>query len=164
MWVMAGSLIGLVLLVALLGFHTGPHTHLVAGVLGVGVAVWLALVALQGRYFSLLAMMGAVLFLVSVAVGILAWKGLSAPTPIPGLRRISLEGAVGKAITDLDPEGIVRVGGEDWSAASLNGAVRAGARVQVITADGVRIGVWGEENQASPSPGSGGTEPDWRES
>jgi membrane-bound ClpP family serine protease len=148
-------------LVSLLGFHTGPHTHLVAGVLGVVAAVWLVVMAFEGKSLSvLLALIGAVL-VVSAGVGVLAWKGLSAPPArAPGLRRSSIEGAEGKAVTDLDPEGIVRVRGEDWSAESLNGTVRAGTRVQVVNAEGVRLGVWGEENEALPNPGTAGTERD----
>jgi membrane protein implicated in regulation of membrane protease activity len=161
MWAIAGLLLGLVVVVSLLGFHTGPHTHLLAGMLGVVAAVWLVVMAFEGRPLSvLLVLIGAVL-LVSAGVAVLAWKGLSAgPTQASGLRRSSVEGAEGKAVTDLDPEGIVRVRGENWSAESLNGTVHAGARVQVIKVEGVRLGVWGEENDALPKPGTTGTERD----
>jgi membrane-bound ClpP family serine protease len=152
MWVIAGLLLGLVVLVALVGFHTGPHTHLVAGALGLLAVVWLVVMALEGRSLSIvLVLMGAVLAL-SVGVGVLAWKGFSARSAQPfGIRQRSLEGAEGKAVTDLDPSGIVRVRGENWSAESLNGRVKAGAQVQVINAQGVRIEVWGEGNEALPS-------------
>ena len=36
MWVIAGVLLGLVVLASLIGFHVGPHAHVAAGVLGVG--------------------------------------------------------------------------------------------------------------------------------
>ena len=35
MWVIAGVLLGLVVLASLIGFHVGPHAHVAAGVLGV---------------------------------------------------------------------------------------------------------------------------------
>ena len=34
MWVIAGVLLGLVVLVSLIGFHVGPHAHVAAGILG----------------------------------------------------------------------------------------------------------------------------------
>ncbi len=34
MWVVAGVLIGLVVLVSLVGFHSGPHAHVVAAAVG----------------------------------------------------------------------------------------------------------------------------------
>jgi membrane-bound ClpP family serine protease len=48
----------------------------------------------------------------------------------------------------LDPAGIVRVAGEDWTAVSLNGPVPAGGRVQVVSVRGVRLEVWGEDLSA----------------
>src|SRR5581483_11074521 len=38
MWVVAGVLVGLVVLASLVGFHTGPHGHVVASLLGVAAA------------------------------------------------------------------------------------------------------------------------------
>ena len=69
------------------------------------------------------------------------WRGTTPP---------SLEGAEGVAVGDLTPEGIVRVRGEEWSAVSVNGDVRAGCRVQVLRALGVHLEVWGEESEALP--------------
>jgi membrane protein implicated in regulation of membrane protease activity len=162
MWLVAGLLVGFVVLVSLLGFHTGPHTHVVAGVLGVAAAIWLVVMAFEGRSLPiLLVLLGAVL-VISVGVGVLAWKGLSSPptaSPIP--RGRSPEGAEGVAVTDLDPSGIVRVHGENWSAESLNGTVKASARIQVINAKGVRLEVWGDEtDEGQLNPGTAGTEPD----
>lgn len=54
-----------------------------------------------------------------------------------------LEGAEGVAVTDLTPDGIVRVRGEQWSATCVNGSVAAGSPVQVLSS-GVRLEVWGE--------------------
>ena len=161
MWLVAGLLLGLVVLVALLGFHTGPHTHMVAGVLGVAAVIWLVIMAFEGRSLgALLVLLGTVLA-ISVGVGVLAWKGLSAPPTVSiGLRRRTLEGAEGTAVTDLDLNGVVRVHGENWSAGSLNGTVRAGARIQVINARGVHLEVWGEETENGLNSGTTDSEPD----
>ena len=97
----------------------------------------------------------------ALGVGVLAWKGLSSPpTESAMLRRRSLEGAEAIAVTELDPKGIVRVHGENCSAESLNGTIKAKARVQVINAKGVRLEVWGEETEeGSSNPSIDGTEP-----
>ena len=41
MWIIAGVLLGLVVLASLVGFHSGPHAHVAAGVVGVLAAAWL---------------------------------------------------------------------------------------------------------------------------
>ena len=56
----------------------------------------------------------------------------------------SLRGADGVAVTELRPMGVVRVGGETWSAESVSGPLPAGAPVHVLTARGVRLEVWSE--------------------
>ena len=65
----------------------------------------------------------------------------------------SPEGTEGVAVSDLAPEGIVRVRGEQWSAVSVNGTVRAGARCTSSVPAGVRLEVWGEEAEAVPAEG-----------
>jgi hypothetical protein len=44
------------------------------------------------------------------------------------------------------------VGGEQWSAVSMNGTVRSGGPVQVLRADRVRLEVWGEEAEVDHAP------------
>ena len=159
MWVIAGILLGLVVLVSLLGFHSGPHLHATAGVIGGIGAAWLVLMAVDGRSAPLLWALLVADLVVSAGVGFLAWKGLRASVTA-GPPIASLEGTEGVAVTDLVPAGIVRVHGEQWSASSVNGTVRAGTRVQVLRAGGVRLDVWGEESEAAlpgdlvgPAPG-----------
>jgi len=153
MWVIAGVLLGLVVLAAILGFHAGPHVHLAAGLLGVVAAVWLVVMVVTGRSVAVLSFLLALDLVLSAGTGILAWRGLRARgATTVGHRLLSLDGAEGVALGPLDPEGIVRVGGEDWSAVSLNGPVPAGRRVQVIGADRVRLEVWGEEADDGTGP------------
>jgi membrane-bound ClpP family serine protease len=147
MWLVAGLLIGLMVLGLLLGLHTGPHTHGVASVFGVAAAVWLIVMATQGHTLSLVIVLLAAVVLVTAGTLALTWQGLSHHDELAsGPKASSLEGSPGTAVTDLGPEGIVRVRGEDWSARSLNGQVHAGERIQVINAVGVRLEVWGEED------------------
>lgn len=149
MWIVAGVLLGLVVLASLAGVHTGPHTHLAAGVLGVVAAVWLVVMAADGRSAPILWVLLSADLIVSAGVGIMAWFGLSGRATA-GHRPVGLQGAEGVAVGDLTPEGIVRVRGEEWSAVCVNGAVRAGTPVQVLGASGVRLQVWGEDADSLP--------------
>jgi len=161
MWVVAASLISFMAIALLVGFHTGPHTHVLASAFGVIAAIWLVVMASEGRSLPLVIVLLVAVALVSIGVGVLAWKGLSGQAAIGiGSRSSPIEGAEGKAVTDLDPEGIVRVRGEDWSAQTLNGVVRAGSRVQVVNAKGVHLEVWGEESDTLPKPRNQGTTSD----
>lgn len=51
----------------------------------------------------------------------------------------ALQGALGVAESDLDPAGLVRVGGEPWSAATAGGPIAKGERVRVRRVDSVRL-------------------------
>jgi len=144
MWVVAGVLLGLVVLASLVGFHSGPHAHVAAGVIGALAAVWLVWMVLDGRSAPVLwALLGADLVL-SLGVGVMAWSGFSRHGTAAHHVR-PLEASEGVAVSDLTPEGIVRVQAEQWSAVSVNGTVRAGTPIQVLRANGIRLEVWGEE-------------------
>ena len=152
MWLAAGLLLAAFLLTVLAGFHLGPHVHAGAVALGALCVVCLALAAASGHAVGLAIVLLVGVVLLAVGVGLVAWRALRAPRDgEPSARRIPIEGEHGEALTDLDPSGIVRVQGEDWSAVTLNGAVRSGERVQVINARGVHLEVWGEEHD-TPGP------------
>ena len=144
MWVVAGVLIGIVILSSLAGFHAGPHAHFVAGAVGVLAAAWFVVMMADGRSGPVLWALLSADLVVASGVGMTAWKGIKSLS-IAGHHLAPLESAEGVALSDLAPVGVVRVRGEDWSAASVNGTVRMGEKVQVIRADGVRLEVWGED-------------------
>ena len=151
MWTIAGILLGVVIVASLVGFHTGPHAHVVAAVAGVLVAAWFLFMVADGHSSSLLWVVLGADLVISVCLGLAAWRVLS--TRDEDVRHFnSLEALEGVAVSDLTPGGIVRVRGEQWTASSVNGTVRSGARVQVLRADGVRLEVWGEEADAPPPP------------
>ena len=109
MWVVAGVLLGLVVLTSLIGFHVGPHAHLAAGVIGVLAAVWLIVMAVDGRTAPVLWALLSADVIGSVGIGTLAWKGLtSRGVNVSARRLVSPLGAEGVAVGDLGPEGIVR--------------------------------------------------------
>lgn len=157
MWLVAGILLGGVVLAGIAGAHTGPHAHVLAALTGLLAAGWLGIMVAQGRAAPLLWTLLGCDLAVSAGVGALAWQGLAArqrEPRVPSERQlVSVEGAHGVAVGELAPEGIVRVRGEDWSAVAVNGVVPAGTPVQVLWARGVRLQVWGET--ALPGVASG---------
>jgi len=153
MWIIAGVLLGLVVLASLVGFHSGPHAHVVAGVVGVLAAAWLIVMAVDGRSPPILWALLSADLIVSGGVGIMAWYGLSGRATA-GRSVVSLEGAEGVALSDLAPEGVVRVRGEQWTAVSVNGTVPKGTRVQVLRTAGIHLEVWGEDAVATSADGT----------
>jgi membrane-bound ClpP family serine protease len=146
MWVITGVLLGLVVLASLIGFHVGPHAHLAAGVLGVLAAASLVWLAVEGSGSALLWVLFAGDLSMSAGVGYLAWRGLSdRGQQLAEHRLLSPARSEGVAVSDLDPAGIVRVQGEEWSAVAINAPVRRGSHVLVVGRGGVRLEVWGEE-------------------
>jgi membrane-bound ClpP family serine protease len=160
MWVITGVLLGLVVLALVIGFHIGPHAHLLAGLFGGLAGVSLLILAVTGSASALLWVLLAADLTISAGVGYLAWRGLSnRGQPLSEHRLLTRARAGGVAISDLDPEGIVRVQGEQWSAVAINAPVRSGSPVVVVGHAGVRLEVWGEEWPSSlgdvgaPRPG-----------
>jgi membrane-bound ClpP family serine protease len=154
MWIITGVLLGLVCLAAVVGFHFGPHAHVVAVAMGVVVAGWfIYLMSERGAGPVLWTLLGTDV-IVGVGVGALAWKGLSgSATVTESHHRSPIEGAEGVAVSRLAPDGIVSVQGEHWSATSVNGTVPASTPVQVLRAVGVRLEVWGEDAQTISADG-----------
>jgi membrane-bound ClpP family serine protease len=154
MWIITGVLLGMVCLATATGFHTGPHAHSMAVALGALGAGWISYVLVSGSAGPVIwSLLGVDLF-VAAGVGALAWKGLSggkAATEASHL--IQLEGLEGVAVSELAPEGIVRVRGELWSAISLQGTMPAGSPVQVFRHAGVRLEVWDSQAHAGSTAG-----------
>jgi membrane-bound serine protease (ClpP class) len=51
----------------------------------------------------------------------------------------ALVGGTGTAVTDLAPEGLVLLAGEQWSARSVEGGIGPGQKVEVVGRDGLRL-------------------------
>jgi len=153
MWAIAGVLLGLVTLSSIVGFHTGPHSHVFASVLGAVTAIWLLAMALGGQAAPLLWVLLSADVVVTAGVGAAAYQGIRSERTLGrGKSATSLSGAEGIAVTALDPQGLVRVRGETWSATCVNGSVPIGGRVQVIEADRVRLHVWAEDGEGIGPP------------
>ncbi len=77
----------------------------------------------------------AAFFLIAIGLGIKAQQRK------PTTGREGLVGEIGEALTELSPDGNVRVHGEIWSAKSLDGTLEQGTRVKVETVNGLQITV-----------------------
>jgi membrane-bound ClpP family serine protease len=131
------------------GVHTGPHGLVAAGTLGIAASIGfvigvIALAPTGTRTFVAWFLLAATAFISAGAV-------VAGAVALPALRRRhtaigagGLYGADGVAVTELAPEGTVRVRGETWSAESVNGRVPVGAPVHVMEIDGLRLRVWSD--------------------
>jgi membrane-bound serine protease (ClpP class) len=77
-------------------------------------------------------------------------KARRLPPPL-GLER--LLGSTGVVIKDLDPVGVVRVGSEEWSAVTRHAPVPVGRRIEVVTVEGLRLGVEPSRRVRTATPG-----------
>ena len=77
----------------------------------------------------------ALFFFFAIGMGIKAQRA----KPVTGVEGII--GETGEALTDLAPEGQVRVHGEIWNATSIGGTITRGTRVSVKQIHGIRLTV-----------------------
>ena len=66
-------------------------------------------------------------------------KGISAHARRVSFGTESLPGTAGFAVTDIAPEGLVQLAGEQWSARAEEGSISSGERVQVVGREGLRL-------------------------
>jgi membrane-bound serine protease (ClpP class) len=91
---------------------------------------------------------------VRVPVGLIVGAGLGGIALAGGVTALAMRvrdvphqapsrvfGQVGVVISDLDPEGTVRVRAEEWTATSESGPIPAGERVRVVGERGLRLRV-----------------------
>jgi membrane-bound ClpP family serine protease len=152
MWFLAGALLGVVGIASILGFHIGHHAHAIAAAAGVAAAGVLIGIIASGNTGGLVFTLLSADVVVTAGVGTMAWRALKDPRLRAGASAHSVVGKEGVAVDVLDPAGIVRVRGENWSATSLNGRVEAGERIQVIGTEGIRLTVWAEHTLPPSKP------------
>ena len=116
------------------GFHGGPHVAAVLGVVGL-VAAFVFFLFLLGRS-EFNAMAGAITgATMAITLGTVVF-GLSSLRRLRHQTGPSASAALwnghGVALSDLDPQGTVRIAGETWSAESDGSAIRAGTAVIVV--------------------------------
>ncbi len=132
------------LIALLLSFHFGPHALVATS--GVVVVVSSVAIALAG--LGILFATDPVVAVVTLSAALLG----SGASLIWGYRSIRssrseascldtdrLRSSTAVAATDLAPTGIVLIDGEQWSAESIDGPIRAGTRVLVAELRGLRV-------------------------
>jgi membrane-bound serine protease (ClpP class) len=81
------------------------------------------------------------------------FKVVQARRKRPTTGRESLVGTMGRARTELSPDGMVFVAGELWRAQSNNGTIPAGRAVKIVAADGLRLMVEAATPAEEPAAG-----------
>jgi membrane-bound serine protease (ClpP class) len=104
----------------------GPPARTVPEAPYVGLSLWL--VALMTALVG-----GSAAFLLAAAV--------RAHEQVPLLGEQTPVGKLGVAVSDLAPEGIVRVESETWTAIATDGIIRAGEAIEVVAVQGLRLDV-----------------------
>ncbi len=162
------QLAGIVMLIISVGFFLVELKHPGVGLPAIGGVVFLVLggLFLFDRAVPdvqvspwLVAVMAAIALLFFGVVVRASLNARRLPPP-PGLER--LIGSTGLVIKELDPVGVVRVGSEEWSAVTQFAPVPAGRRVEVVTVEGLRLGVEPPRpvqtaTPATPGPDEGST-------
>ena len=117
------------------------------------IAALLLVLALSGiTYYGITPQEQVALAIALIAVAaVAAWLlyyGLKARNLRIQTGKEALIGSNGKATTDLNPNGTVRVKGEFWEATSKNGWIRMGENVKVVGMEGMFLTVETAEEKA----------------
>lgn len=85
-----------------------------------------------------------VALVLAVGTGVIVYYSGQALRQRPVTGKEAIVGGMGEAVSDLNPEGLVRVGGELWVAEAPE-PIRQGARVRVMEVSGAKVKVrpWG---------------------
>jgi membrane-bound serine protease (ClpP class) len=94
-------------------------------------------VNLNGTDISVILAAAAVAFALAVIAAYMLYKGLEANLSKVKTGKEALMGAKGVAVTDVDPNGEIRVLGEFWQALTKQSPIPAGQIVQVVDMEGM---------------------------
>jgi membrane-bound serine protease (ClpP class) len=144
-WLIGAVLVVMVGAVALVGAHAGPH-GLPGPAVAMGLAVgWFVAASAAGAASGTAWWLAGTCTAACVVSAGLAGPALRYRRMAPSGALGAAAGEAGRAVTALDPVGVVQLHGEAWTAESVSGPVPAGAEVRVVSVDGVRLRVWSEE-------------------
>ena len=144
-WLIGALLVVLVAAASLGGVHVGGH-GLIGPAVAVGLALgWFLAAAASGATSATAWWLAGTCAAVCVVSASVALPAIRYRRMAPAVGEPTRPGESGRAVTDLDPVGVVQLAGESWTAESVSGRVPAGAEVRVVSIDGVRLRVWSEE-------------------
>jgi membrane-bound ClpP family serine protease len=158
-WLTGALLTALVLAATVASVHAGGHAWLIPVPAWALTIFWLVLAgtghaSTAGSWVVGGGAVSVSLMGLSVAVPVLR-HGAIGPATTGTDRLVGVEGVT---MSELSPQGIVRVGAETWSADSLSGTIPSGSRIHVASVDGLRLRVWSELGDVPRSVGGGSEE------
>jgi membrane-bound serine protease (ClpP class) len=109
-------------------------------------------VNLYGTDISVILAAAVVAFALAVIAAYMLYKGLEANLSKVKTGKEALIGAKGVAVTDLDPNGEIRVLGEFWQALTKQTPIAAGQTVQVVDMEGMFLVVQPTEEKLNSQP------------
>jgi membrane-bound serine protease (ClpP class) len=86
-------------------------------------------------------LLGGMTGLLIVFFGVVVTAGLRAQQRAGLMRPGIAPGATGVVLSDLDPQGVIQIQSETWTAVTVSEPVRAGETVEVVGVDGLRLRV-----------------------
>jgi membrane protein implicated in regulation of membrane protease activity len=148
-WATGAILLALVASTFVLCAHAGGHAWFVPAPALVLAILWAVLASGASSAAWWLAALCAAMAAAGVVVGSTALRMRLRTDTLPVA---TAAGRDGRAVTALTPFGVVKVGGETWTAESLSGPLDAGTVVHVVRARGVRLEVWSEAGTVPDRP------------
>jgi membrane-bound serine protease (ClpP class) len=142
LWVTGTVLLVLLAVTAVLAAHAGGHAWFLPLPTAALATAW----AFTASNHSSVAGWTLVALSATVSAAALALAGAALRQRLRDELAVMppLKGALGVALTELTPGGVVQVGGENWSAESVSGTLPAGAPIHALEVRGVHLEVWSE--------------------
>jgi membrane-bound serine protease (ClpP class) len=158
------QIVGVALLLASAAFfllelkHPGIGVPMVGGVIALvagGLTLFNPSVPNARVSLGTILPVAAFLFLFFATVVKAAMRARRMPTTTGPHRLVGMEGIVER---DLEPEGVVHVGSEQWTAHAVSGSLSRGTRVRVTKVEGLRLEVepLNVDTQVTPAPAVSG--------
>lgn len=113
----------------------GVISLIIGSIMLVNVESGLEVVSISWQVIALIVVLTVLFFAFAITLGIKAQQR----KPTTGVQGLIME--VGEAITDLDPEGEIRIHGEFWKAESIEGKIEANSTVEVVEVQNLKLKV-----------------------
>ena len=124
--------------------HLGPHLGVGSGIISLVISAIAIIFATtrSGPIDTTLLIIYLLALAISIAVIVFGARSIIAETKVPRSRATTSPiGHIGRALSDIDPEGRVKVNGEEWSARSVDSPIPIGSEVFVVDADKIHLTV-----------------------
>ncbi len=113
----------------------GVISLIIGSIMLVNVESGLEVVSISWQVIALIVVLTFLFFAFAITLGIKAQQR----KPTTGVQGLIKE--VGETITELDPEGEIRIHGEFWNAESIEGKIEANSKVEVVEVQNLKLKV-----------------------